>query len=47
MAVLNLGICLPAMLEEASRVAVTVWLFPWIADGLHNWVVLIRAVRDF
>jgi hypothetical protein len=46
MAVLNLDICLPVMLEEASRVAATVWLFPWIADGLHNWVVLIRAVRD-
>ena len=47
MAALNLDICLPTMLEEASRVVATVWILPWIADGLHNWVVLIRAVRGF
>lgn len=47
MAITHLDFYLPVMLEEASRVAATVWMFPWIADGLHNWVILIRAVRDF
>jgi hypothetical protein len=47
MAVLNMDFYLPVVLEEASRVAATLWMFPWIADGLHTWMVLIRAVRGF
>jgi len=40
---IDLDLYLPAVMEEAGRVATTVWVFPWMADGLHKWMLLIRT----
>jgi hypothetical protein len=44
---MNLDFCFPIMMEEAGRVATTIWVFPWIADSLNDWILLIRIVRNF
>lgn len=35
----------PVVVDEASRIAATIWAFPWVIDTVRGWALLIMAVR--
>jgi hypothetical protein len=35
----------PVVVDEASRIAATIWAFPWIVDTVRGWALLIMTVR--
>lgn len=35
----------PVVVDEASRIAATIWAFPWIVDTVRGWALLIMMVR--
>lgn len=45
LATISRSILFPIMVDEAGRVAVVVWFFPWAADSIRGWVLLIMALR--
>ena len=36
----------PVVVDEASRVAAIVLVFPWLVDTVRGWAHLIMVVRD-
>jgi hypothetical protein len=38
---------LPALMEEAYRVAATLWLVPWVKDIMQGWIQLVAVVNDW